>query len=62
MWHHEHWFEALENGKTLVKDKISYKIPLGFLGHIAQKLFVKNQLKSIFQYRFNILEKMFNGK
>ncbi len=62
MWHHEHWFEELENGKTLIKDKISYKIPLGFLGHIAQFLFVKNQLKSIFEYRYKTLEKLFNEK
>ena len=62
MWHHEHWFESLADGRTLIKDKISYKIPLGFLGHIAQILFVKNQLKSIFEYRYKVLEKLFNGK
>ncbi|MCD8439749.1 SRPBCC family protein [Tenacibaculum finnmarkense] len=62
MWHHEHFFEALPNGNTLMKDKISYKIPFGFLGHVAQALFIKKQLTSIFEYRFIILEKMFNGK
>ncbi len=62
MWHHEHWFESIDANNTLIKDKISYKIPLGFLGHIAQILFVKNQLNSIFEYRYKILEKLFNGK
>lgn len=62
MWHHEHWFEELSNGKTLMKDKISYKIPFGFLGHIAQAIFIKKQLKGIFGHRFVILEKLFNGK
>ena len=62
MWHHEHWFMELPNGKTLMKDKISYKMPFGFLGHIAQALFVKKQLKTIFEYRFVTLEKMFNEK
>lgn len=62
MWHHEHWFEALPNGNTLMKDKISYKIPFGFLGHIAQQLFIKKQLKMIFNYRFLTLENMFDGK
>lgn len=62
MWHHEHWFEELANGNTLMKDKISYKIPFGFLGHIAQTIFIKKQLKTIFEYRFITLEKMFNGK
>jgi ligand-binding SRPBCC domain-containing protein len=62
MWHHEHWFEELPNGKTLMKDKISYKIPFGFLGHIAQSIFIKKQLKGIFEHRFTTLEKLFNGK
>lgn len=61
MWHHEHWFEELENGKTLMKDKISYKIPFGFLGDIAQSIFIKKQLKAIFEHRFTTLEKLFNG-
>ncbi|MEE4001590.1 SRPBCC family protein [Tenacibaculum sp. FZY0031] len=62
MWHHEHWFEELPNGKTLMKDKISYKIPFGFLGHIAQSIFIKRQLKGIFEHRYRTLEKLFNGK
>lgn len=59
MWHHEHYFEALPNGNTLMKDKISYKIPLGILGHLAQVLFIKRQLTTIFKYRFKTLDDMF---
>jgi len=62
MWHHEHRFEELPNGKTVMKDKISYKIPFGFLGHIAQSIFIKKQLKEIFKYRYSTLEKLFNEK
>ncbi|MGB1042299.1 MAG: SRPBCC family protein [Tenacibaculum sp.] len=62
MWHHEHWFEQLPNGNTLMKDKISYKIPFGILGHIAQALFIKRQLKGIFEHRFTTLESLFNAK
>lgn len=60
MWHHEHWFEQLPNGNTLMKDKVSYKIPFGFLGAIAQKLFIKHKLIKIFTYRYQTLEKLFN--
>ncbi|WP_299108066.1 SRPBCC family protein [uncultured Tenacibaculum sp.] len=60
MWHHEHWFEELSNGNTLMKDKISYKIPFGFLGHLAQSIFIKKQLKGIFEHRYETLEKLFN--
>ena len=59
MWHHEHFFESLANGNTLMKDKISYKIPFGFLGAIAQGLFIKSQLTEIFSYRKKTLDKLF---
>ena len=62
MWHHEHWFEELPNGKTLMKDKISYKIPFGVLGYLAQVLFIKKQLTQIFTYRYKILEEIFNER
>ncbi len=62
MWHHEHWFEELPNGKTLMKDKISYKIPFGVLGHLAQRVFIKKQLHAIFEHRYTSLEKLFNTK
>jgi ligand-binding SRPBCC domain-containing protein len=60
MWHHEHHFEKLENGVKMI-DKVSYKIPFGFLGHIAQAFFVKKQLENIFKYRILTLEKKFNN-
>ncbi|WP_435262551.1 SRPBCC family protein [Tenacibaculum sp. nBUS_03] len=62
MWHHEHWFKELPNGKTVMYDKISYKIPFGFLGVIAQSLFIKKQLTAIFEHRFKTLETLFNAK
>lgn len=62
MWHHEHWFEVLPNGKTKITDKVSYKIPLGFLGRILQHLFIKNKLVEIFTHRYTTLESLFNGK
>ena len=61
MWHHEHWFEALPNGNTLIRDKVSYKIPFGILGHFAQKIFIKKQLLDIFSYRFKKLEMLFGS-
>ena len=58
MWHHEHHFIETEHG-VLMYDKVSYKLPLGPLGHLAHSIFVKRQLKQIFEYRFKILEDMF---
>jgi hypothetical protein len=37
-------------------DIVHYKIPMGFLGDIAQVLFVKKQLQEIFDFRFKAVE------
>ncbi|SNS44434.1 Ligand-binding SRPBCC domain-containing protein [Ekhidna lutea] len=58
MWHHEHHFEENEQG-VMMTDKVSYKMPFGFLGHLAQVLLVKKQLKGIFEYRVKVLEEKF---
>ena len=58
MWHHEHMFEETANG-VLITDKVSYKIPLGPLGKLANALFVRNQLIKIFEYRYKKLEMLF---
>lgn len=59
MWHHEHHFEVKDDG-VLMTDRVSYKLPFGFLGRIAHAIFVKNQLKQIFEYRETYLSKLFN--
>ena len=61
LWNHFHEFIPNEKG-VLIKDIVDYELPMGFLGEIAHKIFVKNKLEGIFSYRFKILEKMFNQK
>jgi len=60
MWHHQHHFREVEGGVEMT-DIVHYKLPLGFLGDIAQVLFVKNQLKEIFDYRYETVERLFSG-
>lgn len=57
-WHHQHHFTAVEGG-VLMEDILNYKVPLGFLGNIADAVFVKNEVKGIFEYRKKILTSMF---
>jgi ligand-binding SRPBCC domain-containing protein len=59
MWHHQHHFKQVPEGIEMT-DIVHYKLPLGFLGDIAHSLFVKNQLKGIFDHRFKVVEEMFN--
>lgn len=49
-WHHTHTFEETENG-TIIKDQIRYVVPFGLLGRILNYLWIKRDLKNIFEYR-----------
>ncbi len=57
-WHHQHKLESIEKG-VLMTDMVTYIPPLGILGALANKLFIKNQLQQIFTYRTNAIEKKF---
>lgn len=61
LWNHFHEFIPNEKG-VLMRDTIDYELPLGFLGEIAHRLFVKKKLEDIFSYRHKVLEKRFNEK
>lgn len=58
LWHHQHHFKAIEGGVEMT-DIVHYKNPFWIFGRIANTLFVKNKLKSIFDFRFKKVEEMF---
>jgi ligand-binding SRPBCC domain-containing protein len=58
MWHHQHHFKAIEGGVEMT-DIVNYKNPFWFFGEIANGLFVKKQLKEIFNYRFGKVVELF---
>ena len=58
MWHHEHILIETDNG-IIMKDIISYIPPFGILGKILNILFIKRQVKGIFKYRTEVLNKIF---
>lgn len=58
-WNHFHEFIPNSQG-VLMKDTVDYELPMGFLGKIAHQAFVKKKLISIFDYRYQVLEKYFN--
>jgi len=58
MWHHEHFFEKNDLGVMMI-DKVSYKIPFGLIGRMANKFFIEKQLRNIFSYRYNKLNELF---
>lgn len=58
-WVHTHGFRSYKNG-TLMTDDISYSVPLGHLGDMFAGAFVRNDVKKIFKYRSQKLEKIFD--
>jgi ligand-binding SRPBCC domain-containing protein len=63
-WHHRHEFEAAardgRNG-TIVGDVLEYEVGLGWLGALAQRLFVGRQMQRTFEHRQRRLEQLLLG-
>ena len=60
-WNHFHEFIPNEWG-VLVRDRVDYELPLGWLGALAHAVLVKRKLAEIFDFRHKALESMFNTK
>jgi ligand-binding SRPBCC domain-containing protein len=50
LWHHRHEFVACAGG-TIVRDRVRYALPLGWLGALAHAAFVRRDLERIFDHR-----------
>jgi ligand-binding SRPBCC domain-containing protein len=59
LWRHQHTFRAVEGGVEMT-DEVRYAIPLGFIGRLANWLFVEREVNAIFDFRFTTLEQYFN--
>ncbi len=58
LWHHQHHIQETPNG-VLMTDLVHYIPPYGVLGTIANSVFIKKQLNTIFEFRRLTLEKRF---
>ncbi len=58
LWHHQHLFTPVDGGVAM-EDIVHYRLPWGPLGRMAHALWVKNQLKEIFDFRYRYLEEKF---
>ncbi len=59
LWHHTHKFKKIDGG-TLIIDELKYAIPFGFIGRLIHFLYIKHDIKSIFEYRHKNLDKIFS--
>jgi ligand-binding SRPBCC domain-containing protein len=51
LWEHSHEFEPVGEAATVIHDQVRYALPLGPLGELAHRLFVRRDLERIFDYR-----------
>ena len=51
LWEHQHFFEPDGEGATVIRDHLRYALPLGPVGAIADRLFVRRDLERIFEFR-----------
>lgn len=61
LWSHFHEFIPNKDG-VLIKDTVDYELPFGFIGELMHPIIVEKKLQHIFDYRFKVLEDMFNRK
>ena len=57
-WFHEHTFEEKQGG-VLMGDKVTYAVPFGLVGQLANTIMVKRKLAEIFDYRTAQIKKLF---
>lgn len=57
-WHHQHHFKAIPGG-TEMNDILTYGLPLGVFGRIANEIFVANKLQEIFSFRKRMISELF---
>jgi ligand-binding SRPBCC domain-containing protein len=58
-WSHKHFFEAKSQYSTIVKDEISFELPMGLIGSAFFELYLKKELLQTFKYREEQLRKLF---
>jgi len=59
-WHHKHFIKEVEDG-VIMEDIVHYKLPLGIIGRLAHRLFVRNKVEEIFSFRRKKLDSLFNN-
>jgi len=60
-WHHQHHFEEVSGG-VMMHDLLTYGLPMGIFGRMANSIFVAAKLQEIFNYRKKQVETLFGNQ
>ncbi|MGD0713265.1 MAG: SRPBCC family protein [Gaiellaceae bacterium] len=61
LWEHTHTFEEQQGG-TLIRDTVLYRMPYGVLGAIAHRVLVARDLERVFDYRRDAVDRLLGGR
>lgn len=61
VWHHEHALHSTPDGQVEMEDRITYVLPLGWLGNLVHPFVVQPQLERIFAFREQAVRELFPG-
>jgi ligand-binding SRPBCC domain-containing protein len=61
IWHHEHWFHDIGNGRIEMEDRVTYMLPFQPFGDLVHPFLVKPQLDRIFAHREKAVRELFHG-
>ena len=56
-FHHDHFLEV-KNGKTVLIDELNYEAPLGFLGKLADVIFLKKYMTNLILKRNEFIKEI----
>ena len=59
MWHHQHHFKSLGDGRVRMTDIVDYVMPLGPVGNLVHRLYIAKQLREVFDYRIRAVDTLF---
>jgi len=60
-WRHEHDFERVDEKTTRMLDRVTYRVPLGPIGWLADVVFVRRKLGEMFRYRHEQTKRLLDG-
>jgi len=60
LWHHQHHFKEIDGGIEM-EDIVSYALPFDPFSRLLNKLLVGKKVKKIFEFREEVLKKLFNN-
>jgi ligand-binding SRPBCC domain-containing protein len=55
---HDHFFDEIPLGGTLVRDVFDYEAPLGVLGRLADRLFLERYMRGLLEARNQVIKRL----